>query len=150
MSVGGSRLRRGIPLDLQLDHHYWGWAAAVAARLIEHDAGLALEVVQANKAGMIAGFTNDTTSPFDNLSKWVEICDHLDPLLVDALIVQLPEGAVSKWSRVIRRPQRYGHWHRDQIAPLVLRASRAGGHAQSEAEELLRRFPALARETAAQ
>lgn len=148
--VAARALRRGIPLDLQLDHHHWGWATAVVARLIEHDAGLALEVVQANKAGMIEGLTNDTTSPFDNLSQWVELCDHLDPLVVDALIAQLPEGAVLKWNRAIRRPQRYGHWRRDQIAPLVLRASRAGGHVQSEAEELLRRFPALARDTTSQ
>lgn len=147
--VAARALRRGLPLDLQLDHHHWGWATAVVARLAEHDPDLGREVVQANRDGMIEGLTNNTTSPFDNLSKWVELCDHLDSALIDTLIAELPEGAVSKWDRAIKRPQRYGRWHRDQIAPLVLRASRAGGHVQSEALQLLRRFPTLARETAA-
>ncbi|WP_420114273.1 hypothetical protein, partial [Pseudactinotalea sp.] len=147
--VAARALRRGLPLDLQLDHHHWGWATAVVARLAEHDPDLAREIVQANRDGMIEGLTNNTTSPFDNLSRWVELCDHLDPALIDILIAELPEGAVSKWDRAIKRPQRYGHWRRDQIAPLVLRASRAGGHVQSEALQLLRRFPTLARETSA-
>lgn len=147
--VAARALRRGLALDLQLDHHHWGWATAVVARLAEHDPDLAREVVQANRAGMIEGLTNNTTSPFDNLGKWVELCDRLAPALIDALIAGLPEGAVSKWSRAIKRPQRYGRWRRDQIAPLVLRASRAGGHVESEAEQLLRRFPTLASETAA-
>lgn len=143
--VAARSLRRGLPLDLGLDHHHWGWAAAVVARLTEHDADLALEVVEANRAGMNEGLTNNTSSPFDNLRAWVEVCDHLDPALIDTLIAELPEGAVSKWDRAIGRPPRYGHWRRDQIAPLVFRAARAGGHVQSEAEDLLRRFPSLAR-----
>lgn len=142
--IAARALRRGLPLDLGLDHHHWGWAAAVVARLAEHDASLALEVIEANRAGMIEGLTNNTSDPFDNLSAWVEVCDYLDPALIDTLIAELPEGAVSKWDRAIRRPQRYGHSRRDQIAPLVFRAARAGGYIQSEAEGLLRRFPALA------
>jgi hypothetical protein len=138
-------LQRGLPLDLGLDHHHWGWAAAVVARLAEHDADLALEVAVANRGGVIDGLTNNTSDPFDDLGSWVEICDHLDPALIDRLIAELPEGAVSKWDRAVRRPQRYGHWRRDQIAPLVFRATHAGGHVQSEAEGLLRRFPALVR-----
>ena len=94
---------------------------------------------------MIEGLVNNMSSPFDNLGTWVEVCDRLDPALIDSLIAELPEGAVSKWDRAIRRPQRYGHWRRDQIAPLVFRAAQAGGHVQSEAEGLLRRFPSLAR-----
>lgn len=143
--VAARALQRGLPLDLGLDHHHWGWAAAVVERLAEHDADLALEVAVANRAGMIEGLINNMSSPFDNLGTWVEVCDHLDPALIDSLIAELPEGAVSKWDRAIRRPQRYGHWRRDQIAPLVFRASQAGGHVQSEAEGLLRRFPSLAR-----
>jgi hypothetical protein len=143
--VAARALRRGLPLDLQLDHHHWGWAADVVMRLIEHNADLALEVVEANRVGMIEGLANNTASPFDKLSSWVEVCDQLDPSLVDTLIAELPEGAVSKWDRAIRRPHRYRHWRRDQIAPLVFRAASVGGHVQSEAEGLLRRFPALAR-----
>lgn len=143
--VAARALRRGLPLDLGLDHHRWGWAAAVVARLAEHDAGLALEVVEANRAGVIEGLTNNTSDPFDNLNAWVEVCDHLDSTLIDTLIAELPEGAVSKWERAIKRPQRYGHSRRDQIAPLVFRAARIGGHVKSEAEGLLERFPALAR-----
>jgi len=147
--VAARALRRGLPLDLELDHHHWGWAAAVVARLAGHDAGLALEVVQANRAGMIDGLTNNTSSPFENLSAWIDACDHLDPALIDTLVAELPEGAVLKWERAIKRPQRYGHARRDQIAPLVFRAAKVGGHAKSEAEALLRRFPALARATPA-
>ena len=143
--VAARALRRGLPLDLGLDYHHWGWAAAVVLRLAEHDADVALEVAVANRDGMIEGLSNNTSSPFDNLGAWVEVCDRLDPALIDSLIAELPEGAVSKWDRAIRRPQRYGHWRRDQIAPLVFRATRARGHVQSEAEALLRRFPALAR-----
>lgn len=142
--VAARALRRGLPLDLKLDHHHWGWAAAVVARLAEHDSDLALEVVEANRAGLRDGLTNNTSSPFDNLSAWVEVCDHLDPTLIDTLIAELPEGSVAKWERAIKRPQRYGHSRRDQIAPLVLRAARAGGHVQAEAEGLLHRFPAFA------
>ncbi|GAA4194550.1 hypothetical protein GCM10022288_30180 [Gryllotalpicola kribbensis] len=143
--VAARALRRGLPLDLGLDHHRWGWAAAVVARLAEHDAGLALEVVEANRAGVVEGLTNNTSDPFDNLNAWVEVCDHLDSTLIDTLIAELPEGAVSKWERAIKRPQRYGHSRRDQIAPLVFRAARTSGHVKSEAEGLLQRFPALAR-----
>lgn len=125
--VAARALRRGLPLDLELDHHHWGWAAAVVARLAEHDADLAREVVESNSAGMIEGFTNNMTTPFDNLSMWVEVCDQLAPELVDSLIAELPEGAITKWDRAIRRPQRYGRWRRDQIAPLVARASRMSG-----------------------
>jgi hypothetical protein len=143
--VAARALRRGLPLDLQLDHHHWGWAAAVVARLAEHDFDLALQVVQANRAGMIEGLTNNTTSPFDNLASWIKLCDHLDPVLIDTVIAELPEGAVSKWDRAIKRPQRYGRWRREQVAPMIFRAANAGGHVQAEAEGLLRRFPALAR-----
>lgn len=142
--VAARALRRALPLDLKLDHHNWGWAAAVVARLAEQDSDLALEVVEANRAGMNEGLTNNTSSPFDNLSAWVEVCDHLDPTLIDTLIAELPEGSVAKWERAIKRPQRYGHSRRDQIAPLVLRAARAGGHVQAEAEGLLHHFPAFA------
>jgi hypothetical protein len=136
-------LQRGLPLALGLDHHQWGWAAAVVARLVEHDRELALEVVEANRTTMIVGLTNNTTNPFEDLGAWVEICDRLDPHMIDALLAELPEGAVLKWDRALKRPERYVRWHRDQIAPLVLRAACVGGHVQSEALELFRRFPAL-------
>jgi hypothetical protein len=93
---------------------------------------------------MNEGVTNNTSDPFDKLSAWIEMCDYLDPDLIDKLIAERPEGAVSKRERAIRPPQRYGHSRRDQIAPLVFRAARAGGHVQSEAAGLLRRFPAFA------
>lgn len=141
--IAARALRRGLPLNLQLDHHHWGWAAAVVARLAEHDADLALEVVQANRAGMVEGLTNNMSTPFDSLSKWVEVCDRLDLEIIDTLIAGLPEVAISKWDRAIKRPQRYGRWRREQIAPLVIRATRMTGHVQAEAKELVRRFPAL-------
>ena len=141
--IAARALRRGLPLDLELDHHHWGWASALVARLAEHDADLALEVIEANRAGMIEGLTNNMTTPFNRLSMWVEVCDQLAPKLIDTLIAELPEGAISKWDRAIRRPQRYGRWRRDQIAPLVIRATRMTGHVQSEAMELIRQFPAL-------
>ncbi|NIL92803.1 hypothetical protein RhoFasSB10_05167 [Rhodococcus fascians] len=143
--VAARALERGLPLDLKLDHHRWGPAAEVLARLADHDAELAQEVIVSNRAGMIEGLINNTSTPFDNLKKWVAICDRLDSTFIDALILELPEGAVSRWDRAIRRPIRQARWRRHQIAPLVFRAARAGGHVQSEAEELIRRFPALAR-----
>lgn len=141
--IAARALRRGLPLDLQLDHHRWGWAATVVARLAEHDSTLALEVVESNRAGMIDGLTNNTADPFDSLSTWVEVCDRLDSALMDTLIAELHQGAVSKWDRAIKRPARHGRWRRKQIAPLVIRAKSAAGHVRSEAVELIRRFPAL-------
>lgn len=143
--VAARALHRGLPLDLRLDNHQWGWAAAVVKRLLEYDSDLALEVVEANKRRMYAGFTDDVSNPFDNLNAWIEVCDQLNPALIDAMIAELPVGAVLKWDRAIRRPERYERWRRDQIAPLVFRAVKVGGHVQAEAEGLLRRFPALAR-----
>lgn len=141
--IAARALRRGLPLDLELDHHHWGWAGTLVARLAEYDADLALEVVESNRAGMIEGLSNNMSTPFDSLSLWVEVCDRLNSEFVDTLIAELPEGVITKWDRVIRRPQRYGRWRRDQIAPLVIRAARMTGHVQTEAIELIRRFPAL-------
>ncbi len=143
--VAARSLRRGLPLDLRLDHHNWGWAAAVVARLAEGDSGLAREVIESNGAGMIDGLSNNTTSPFDGLSKWTEVCDHINSSWIDSVISELPNEAVSKWDRAIKRPGRYGRWRREEIAPLVFRAAKAGGHVQFEAEELIRRFPSLKR-----
>ncbi|MGO2777897.1 P-loop NTPase [Glutamicibacter arilaitensis] len=141
--VAARALRRGLPLNLELDHHHWGWAAALIGRLAEFDADLAREVVESNCAGMIEGLTNNMTTPFSNLGMWIATCDKLAPELIDTLIAELPEGAITKWDRAIRRPQGYGRWHRDQIAPLVVRATKMTGYVQSEAMALIRRFPAL-------
>ena len=143
--VATRALRRGLPLDLGLDHHQWGLAAGVVSRLAEHNSDVALEVAIANEGGMVEGLISNSSTPFENLSSWIEICDRLDPNLIDSLLAELPEGAVSKWDQAIRRPSRGLQWQRDQIAPLVFRAAKACGHVRSEAEALLRQFPALAR-----
>lgn len=143
--VAARALYRGLPLDLELDHHDWGFAAAVVARLAEHDPELAREVVRANKPGMLEGLNDNMMSPFEKLHAWVEACDGLDPGFVDSVLAELPDGAVLRWDRAIKRPGKYEPWHRKEIAPLVHRAIRVGGHVQRDAEALLRRFPALAR-----
>ena len=53
---------------------------------------------------MNEGFTNNTSDPSDMLSAWIEMCDYLVPVLIDKLIAERPEGAVSKWEWAIRSP----------------------------------------------
>lgn len=142
-NIAATALYRGIPLDLELEHHRWHLATTVVSSLAEYDTELALQVVESNRLGLLDALSNADDDAFEDLGAWIALCDNLQPALIDELLTELPEGAVSSWAAAIRRPVRYGHWHRDQIAPLVFRAAKVGGHVASEAEGLLRRFPAL-------
>jgi hypothetical protein len=139
-------LRRGLPLDLGLAHHHWDWAAVVLMQLYEHDPHIAMEVAEANRVGMSKALRDNTSDPFEGLREWVSACDKAVPELVDSVIRGLPEGAVSSWARALRRPKKHGHSRRQEIAPLVHRATHLSGHAQKEAQALLKQFPSLERE----
>ena len=133
-------LERGAPLDLGLNHHHWGFAAEVMRKLADSDASVAAEVLQANSISLAVGLeARNYHSAWEGLRKFVPVCDRVAPGLLDQVIASLPETAVSGWDRALRRPARR---HAD-IAPLVLRAARLGGHAGREAAILMRRFPSL-------
>ena len=139
-------LRRGLPLDLGLDNQHWELAAAILNGLFVHDATIAEEVARSNADTMAIGLAAaNHANPWDGLRNWITACDDAAPGLLDAVIADLPEGAVSGWDRGLRRPERYGRSHRKDIVPLVHRAARLGGHVATEAAELLRRFPSVSR-----
>lgn len=140
-------LLRGLPLDLELDHDRWGWAASVLARLHQHNPQVAREVAHANREGIKAGLIiSKKSDPLEGLNKWVSECDRIAPGLIDSVISDLPKGAVTAWGGVITRSVKHRRTRRKEIAPLVHRAARASGHVQMEAKALLVRFPALAHE----
>ncbi|MWV51308.1 hypothetical protein GRS96_18720 [Rathayibacter sp. VKM Ac-2803] len=141
-------MRRGVPLDLGLQHHRWAFAAAVASRMAEVDRDLTAELLESNLMTMVEGLAGNFSDPFEGLSKWIAVADVVDSTYVDRVLSALPEGAVSRWSRAIRRPKRHGHARRREIIPLVSRARDMRGHVGRESEELLRQFPALAAEIA--
>lgn len=137
-------LRRGLPLDLELDQHHWGWAAEVILRLCDEDPVIAREVAQANSQAMARGLLiANHSDPFEGLASWVTACDTAAPELVDEVLSGLPEGAIAEWAKVIRRPPNRHPWRRNEVTPLLQRAARAGGHVESEAKGLLARFPSL-------
>lgn len=136
-------LKRGVPLDLGLQNHNWAFAAAIAARLAEVNRGLTAELLDANLATMVEALADNMSDPFEGLAQWVEVADGIDATYIDRVLRELPENAVIRWSRAIRRPRKYGHPRRHEIAPLVFRARRVQGHVAHEAEAILRRFPSL-------
>jgi hypothetical protein len=138
-------LRRGLPLDLELNGQHWKTAAEVLDRLRGHDQTIAAEVAEANAEAMAIGLAaKNWSNPWDGLRHWITACDLAAPHLVDEVIGHLPEGAVLGWQRGLRRPRKYEQSRRRDIAPLVKRAARMNGHVQTEAAQLLRRFPSLA------
>lgn len=137
-------LQRGLPLDLRLDHHHWQWAAIVLSRLHDEDPAIATEVAHANRETMVIGLTaTNTHDPWGGLRHWTAACDRVAPGLLDEVIAELPEGAVTGWARALRRPRRRQRSRRTDIAPLVHRATQAGGHVRAEATVLLARYPSL-------
>lgn len=142
--VATRALHRGIPLDLGLDHERWELAAEVLNRLYTHDPEIASEVAHANQESMSIGLAAiNHHNPWDGLRHWTEACDRAAPGLLDEVIKELPEGAVAGWARALRRPPKRSRSRRADIAPLVHRATRLEGHVQSEAANLLTRFPSL-------
>lgn len=135
-------LRRGLPLDLGLDHQQWLFAAAVLARLTEYDHQIGVEVARANAESMAIGLAaKNVHDPWENLRNWTAACDRAAPGLLDEVIAGLPEGAVASWDRALRRPPKGLASRRKDIAPLVQRAARLNGHIQTEALDVIRRFP---------
>lgn len=139
-------LRRGLPLELDLDHDRWEFAAAVLARLHAYDPVTAAQVARANRELMAIGFAaTNVSDPWEGLRHWTEACDQTAPGLIDEVIADLPVGAVAGWARALRRPGKHRQSRRADIAPLVQRAFLSEGHVKSEAAALLRKFPSLAR-----
>lgn len=137
-------LRRGVPLDLELDHHQWGFAAQVVDCLAEADGQVACELLRANAAAMTIGLeAKNHSDPWEGLREFVPVCDRVAPGLLDEVIGALPENAVAGWDRALRRPAKYHGSRRADIAPLIARARRRGGHVEEEAAELMRRFPTV-------
>ncbi|MBD7958612.1 hypothetical protein H9651_13275 [Microbacterium sp. Sa4CUA7] len=136
---------RGVPFDLGLQHQRWDFAAAVILRLADVNCELTAELMESNLTAMVEGLSGNFSDPFEGLAAWVAAADSVDPTYIDRVIGALPEGAVSAWSSAIRRPMKYGHARRREIAPLVFRALDLPGTAAQEARELLRKFPSLAK-----
>jgi len=146
--VGARAIRRGLPLDLELDHQRWGFAAEVLDRLRADDPAIAAEVARANAETMAIGLAaKNTHGAWEDLRYWTAACDHAAPGLLDEVINGLPAGAVSSWAGGLKRPQKYGTSRRKDIAPLVHRAAKLSGYVMTEATELLRRFPTVAAAT---
>jgi len=144
--IASRALRRGLPLDLGLDQQHWDAAAEVLNSLHKHDPTIAAEVAASNAERMAIGLAaTNFHNPWEGLRHWTAVCDEVVPGLLDKVIARLPEGAVSGWDRGLRRPEKHHTSRRRDIAPLVRRAVRLGGHVQLEATALLRRFPAAAR-----
>lgn len=146
-SVAVTSLRRGLPLDLELDHHHWAFAAEVISRLAGADEEVAREVLDANKAKLALGLTaTNHSDPWEGLRDFIPVCDRVAPGLMDSVIRELPEGAVDGWARALRRPARYYASRRDDITPLIPRTLSLGDQVGHEAHALVRRFPTLRRE----
>lgn len=138
-------LKRGLTLDLGLDHHHWGFAAYVVARIFEHDQAVAYELIEANQLLMQEGLiAQNHSDPWEGLRQWVLVCDRAAPGFLDRMISSLPVDAVANWDRALKRPRKYGKSRRADIAPLVLRAAALTGHVRDEALQLLKRYPSVA------
>lgn len=61
-------LRRGLPLDLELDHHRWAFAAEIVSRIALVDGQAARELLQANVAAMMIGLeAKNHSDPWEGL-----------------------------------------------------------------------------------
>lgn len=144
--VGIRALKRGLPLDLGLDHHHWGLAAFIVNRICQHDPVVASELIEANRGHLRSGLiATNHSDPWEDLAKWTEVCDRVTPGYIDGMIASLPIGAVAGWGRALRRPDKYHKSRRADIAPLVLRAAVLTGHVGDEAAELLKKYPTIMR-----
>lgn len=139
-------MRRGVPFDLGLQHHHWSFAAAAVVKLKEVDSALTAELLETNLAAMVEGLSGNFSDPFEGLAGWLEVADAVDATFIDRVLAALPEGAVRKWAKSISRPKKHGHSRRREISPLVFRARGVEGYVGAEAQALLDRFPALARQ----
>jgi hypothetical protein len=137
-------LRRGLPLDLRLDHQDWGVGADILERLYDYDPSVAGEVVYANKdsisEGLVATHWHD---PWEDLGRWTKVCDLAAPGLLTELISALPAGAVAGWNRALKRPAKFLKSRKADIAPLVHRAAQCDGHVGTEAAQLLKKYPSI-------
>jgi hypothetical protein len=132
-------LKRGLPLDLQLEHQYYDHAAPVLALLGAQDADVAAEVAAANASAFAAGLASNHSTPFIDLTMWVAACDRYAPGFIEAVLTDLDAGVVAGWADALRVPKSKRH-----IAPLVVRAAELGEcPAAQEASALLKRFTSL-------
>jgi len=132
-------LNRGLPLDLDLESQHYQGAASLVGLIATVDADVARQVAEANATAFSAGLGRNVSPPFDDLSRWVEVCDVAAPGLVDRVLTGLPAGVVAAWADALRRPT-----SRRQIGPLVVRAAQTGDTpAAVEARALMKRFTGL-------
>lgn len=137
-------LKRGLTLDLGFDHQRWGYAAFVVARIFEHDQAVAYELIEANQVLLQTGLiAQNHSDPWEDLRKWVTVCDRVAPGFLDQMISNFPVEAVANWDRALKRPRKYRKSRRADIAPLVLRAAALTGHVRDEAQQLLKRYPSV-------
>lgn len=134
-------LQQGLPLDLGLEQQRYGTAASELDLLGQLNPDIAREVAEANAGAFRAGIASRHQPAFEDLARWLSVCDRLAPGLVDSILASLDEGIVAGWADALRKQR-----SKRQIAPLVVRAAKtAVGPASQEAIELMRRFPSLRR-----
>jgi hypothetical protein len=132
-------LKRGLPLDLQLEHQYYDHAAPVLLLIGAQDPDVAAEVAAANAAAFAAGLASNHSTPFINLTRWVAACDQYAPGFIEAVLSDLEAGVVAGWAGALRVPK-----SKREVAPLVLRASAlCECPAKRDASALLKQFTSL-------
>jgi hypothetical protein len=132
-------LRRGLPLDLGLEHQRYETAAEELDLIGMVDPVVGRETAEANLDAFRAGLARKFTPAFENLDMWVRVCDRWAPSLIDSALAGLDEGVVGGWVEALRNRK-----SKSQIGPIVIRAAESGhGPASREAVDLLRRFPSL-------
>jgi hypothetical protein len=136
-------MRRGVPFDLGLQHHEWAFATEIVVGMVEADVKLTRELLDSNMAAMVEGLASNSSDPFEGLAKWVAAVDSFYPSYIERVLRALPKGAVLRWSTALKRPKKYGHTRRREIAPLVFRACHVDGHVGQEAAMLLNRYSSL-------
>lgn len=137
-------LRRGLPLDLELDHHHWEMAGQVLELIHADDPIIAGELARSNRQTMSLGLAASAWhDAWEGLGHWTRACDQAAPGLIEEVIADLPEGAVTSWARALKRPGRYSKSRKADIGPLIHRAAGLAGHVKEEADALILRFPSL-------
>lgn len=135
-------LEQGLPLDLGLAQQRYGTAARELDILGQLNLDVAREVAEANADAFRTGIASRHQPAFEDLSRWVSVCDRVAAGLIDSVLASLDEGIVAGWADALRN-----HRSKRQIAPLVVRAAEtADGPASQEAIELMRRFTSLRRD----
>ena len=102
-------LKRGLPLDLGLEHQHYDEAATLLTIISKLDADTAREVADANADAFVAGLAANHSQPFKSLTTWVKACDTTAPHLIDTVLASLDEGVVLGWSNALRDSESKRH-----------------------------------------